>query len=188
MRSIIATSALAAASGVIAPSTRPRRCDSATLRGEPVEQRAQRLDADRAEPPVALLRGEVARAEHRAVRVPVLDERVDELAGAASRPSAPDQSRASSSPTGARSSPTSSASDEHRLLDVAEVLVEGRRRRPDDAGDVDDAQVADTAVLEQPRGGVEQTSTGQRTALAECAPVERAACDRHGAPSSRTAD
>ena len=62
---------------------------------------------------------------------------------------------------------------EDRLFDVGEVLVEGRRRRPDLAGDVDDPQAERAALLEQLGGGVEQ-------------PPPRALCAR--APMTRPSE
>ena len=49
--------------------------------------------------------------------------------------------------------------DEDRLFDVGEVLVEGRRRGADLAGDVDDPQAERAPLFEQLGGGVEQTAT-----------------------------
>ena len=46
--------------------------------------------------------------------------------------------------------------DEDRLLDVGEVLVEGRGRGSDLAGDVDDPHAERTPLLEQLGRGVEQ--------------------------------
>ena len=183
MRSIIDTSALAAASGVIASSTRPRRCASATLLARPDEQRPQRLVANRAEPLIAFLRGEVARPEHGAMVVPVADERLDERAGeveaVVTAPVAGEQV------TDRREVLADLLGEhEHRLLDVAEVLVEGRGRGPDGAGDVDDAEVANAAVLEQRCSRVEQPASGERPTPAERAAVEARARRRRALPSS----
>ena len=89
----------------------------------------QRGVADVAEAPVALLRREVARAQHRPVRVPVRDEVLDEAAH--------EREAVGSGPRLAPASPASGASvlthrvgeREHGLLHVVEVLVEGRGRR-----------------------------------------------------------
>jgi hypothetical protein len=115
MRSIIAASALAAEALRLRDPAR-----------EAVEKRAERLVADGAEALITLLRGEVPRAEHRSVRVPVSDERLDErtreIEAVGSRPVARQQ-LADRREVFAHLL----REDEHRLLDVAEVLVEGRR-------------------------------------------------------------
>ena len=145
MRSIIATSAAAAAYGAT-PGAPPLSCD---LRGEPLGQRPQRLVAYVAESLVAFLGREVAGAQDRAVRVPVAEEAVDELAGAI-EPVVAASTRARAARRPARSLADLFGEREHRLFHVAEVLVEGRRRRPDLARDVDDAQVAHAVLSSRP--------------------------------------
>ena len=61
---------------------------------------------------------------------------------------------------------------EHRLLDVAEVLVEGRRRGADPAGDVDHREVEDARGGEELGGGVEQAPAGELGPAAEAAAVD----------------
>ena len=130
MRSIIATSALAAASGVMAASTRPAVLRLLDLRSETLEQRAQRLDCARrgtVGSPSCAARFRVRRTARCASQYsmnPSTSSRHD------ARPPAPDQSRTNSSATGARSLADLLGEREHRLLDVAEVLVEGRGRGP----------------------------------------------------------
>ena len=163
------------------------------LRGDALGDRPQRVVAHVAEALVAFLRGEVARPQHGAVVVPVARRSRRRADAPTSSPSAPAHGRSSSARSGARLSPTALGEREHRLFDVAEVLVEGRRRRADRAGDVDDPQIADPVRLEQPRGRVEQPAPGLRAALAERPPVERdrrrsasAAGSVHPARSRRT--
>ena len=50
--------------------------------------------------------------------------------------------------------------DQDRRLDVAEVLVEGGRRRPHAAGDVDHPQAQRTLRFEQFGGGFEEPAAG----------------------------
>ena len=111
------------------------------------------------------------RAQHRAVAVPVVDEAVDE------RPRVVEPALGSHG-VSSRDERRDLVADlfgerEHRFLDVAEVLVEGRRRRPDRARDVDDAQVADPVRLEQLGRRVEQAAARERTAPPERPTVER---------------
>ena len=132
MRSISATSAALAATGDISPTTRPAARDSAILAVKLDHEGAQRAVPHVAEALVALLRGEVARAQHGPVAIPVVDEAVDERArvvepavGVPRRLEPRDQRRdLVADLLGER---------EHGFLDVAEVLVEGRGRRADRA-------------------------------------------------------
>ena len=109
MRSMSATSAAAAAAADIMPATRPRRAPRSILRAEPRDELGERRVPDLAETDVALLRGEVARAKHRPVPIPVGDETVDERAGRSS-PSSPSHGSSSRRASGRTSSPTSAAS------------------------------------------------------------------------------
>ena len=70
--------------------------------------------------------------------------------------------------------------DEDGFGHVAEVLVEGRRRRPHIPCDVDDAEVTDSRVLEQPRCRIQQPTPRERTTLPERSPVEGDGVSRYG--------
>ena len=149
MRSISATSAALAATGDISSTTCPAARALADLGGQPRHEAAQRAVTDVAEPLVALLRREVARPQHGAVAVPVVDEAARRAPRASSRPCVRVPRRVE--PRGQRRDLVAGllGEREHRLFHVAEVLVEGRGRRADRACDVDDAQVADAVRLEQ---------------------------------------
>ena len=124
MRSIIATSAAAAAYGAS-----PATAFSATLRDRPFGDRLQRRVAHVAEPLVAFLRREVAGAQDRAVVVPVAGGSRRPAAGRDSSPASPRPRRVEQLDERRGLLPDRLGQREHRLLDVAEVLVEGRRRR-----------------------------------------------------------
>ena len=119
-----------------------------------------------------LVGGEIAGAEHRPVAVPVPNEGIDHLAGGVeagwagprSFEQLVDRSKLLPDLRGQR---------QHGLFDVTEVLIEGRRRGPDLASDVDDAQVAYAVAFEQPGGRVEQSAPGGGPPLAEWPAVER---------------
>ncbi len=171
MRSISATSAAAAAAGDIASATSPR----AGGRDLPAEVRVeleQRAIPHLPETDIALLRSQVADAQHRAVAIPVGDEAVDERARRV------EPARAVPGFVHEVGERLHLVADlgrerEHRLLDISEVLVEGRGRSADLPGDVDDAQVTDAVGLEQRAGRVEQAAPGLDAALAERSPVQR---------------
>ena len=121
---------------------------------------------------VALLRREVAGAQHGPVAIPVGDEAVDERARGV------ESGRAVPRFVDEAGEWLDLVADlgrerEHGLLDVPEVLVEGRGRRPDLAGDVDDPQVADAVGLEERAGRVQEAAPGLDAALAERASVQR---------------
>ena len=172
MRSMSATSAAAAAAADSAGATDPRSRDAAIFVSKRGRELDQRPVAHLAEANVALLRREVARAQHGPVAIPVADEAVDQRAR---RVEAGVAVPRTVEEAGQRDDLVADLGRQREdgIFDVAEVLVEGRGRRADRAGDVDDAQVPDAVRLEERGGRVEEAAPGLRAALAERTAVER---------------
>ncbi len=144
------------------PADPPGGLGLADLSGERLGDGQQRRVPHGAEPLVALLGGEVPRPEDGSVLVPGGHERVDHAPGGGAGPGFGDEPGDGCEVLG-----DLVGEGEDGILDVAEVLVEGRRRRPDLAGDVDDPQVPHPGGLEQPPGGVEQPVAGSLPTPAE---------------------
>ena len=179
MRSIIATSA--ARRGVRREPVAARFLD---LPGQTLGERLQRSVADLAKPGVTFLRGEVAGPEHRPVLVPVGDEAVDE------RPSAvesvgPRPRRGEQLAERRGLLPDLVREREHGLLDVTEVLVEGRGRGPDLAAMSTTRRSRSPLLSSNAAVASSSRLRVERPALAERAPVERKRVVRHRPVRSR---
>ena len=134
------------------------------------DHRRERLAPHLLEAAIALVGGQVAHQQHRAVRIPVVDEgardgaRRLEALGAA--PGAVDQLDHGGDLFGGQL-----GQPQRRLAHVLEILVEGGRRGVRLARDVDHRDVADALLLEQVGGGVEQALAGAERPRAQRAPA-----------------
>ena len=142
------------------------------LRQQRVHQALVGPHARLAEPRITLLGLEVARAQHGLVGQPVLDERAGERACLLER--VPVRPRLGEQRDHRRHLLRGVVGErEDRIVDVAEVLIEGRRRRPHLARDVDDLQFEHALLGEELRRRVQQPLAGLRGARTDDPTVRR---------------